>query len=63
MFIYPQDRETQSVSGGGAEREREGDTESKVGSRLWGVSTEPDAGPELTNREIMTWTEVQRSTK
>ena len=35
--------------------EREGDTESKAGSRLlWGVSTEPDAGLELTNREIVT---------
>ena len=34
--------------------EREGDTESKAGSRLRAVSTEPDAGLELTNREIMT---------
>ena len=45
-------RETQSVNGGGAERE--GDTESEAGSRLRTVSTEPDAGLELTNREIMT---------
>ena len=37
------------MSGGGAERE--GDTESEAGSRL---STEPDAGLELTNLEIMT---------
>ena len=36
-------------------REREGDTESETGSRLWAVSTEPDAGLEPTNREIMTW--------
>ena len=34
---------------GGAERE--GDTESETGSRL---CTEPDAGLELTDREIMT---------
>ena len=34
--------------------EREGDTESKVGSRLWVVSTEPNAGLKLTNHEIMT---------
>ena len=45
---------------GGAERE--GDTESETGSRLWVVSTEPDAGLELTDREIMTWAEVGRST-
>ena len=37
---------------GGAERE--GDTESETGSRLRGVSTEPDAGPELTDRETVT---------
>ena len=35
-------------------REREGDTESEAGSRLRAVSTEPDAGLEPTNREIMT---------
>ena len=35
-------------------KEREGDTESKAGSRLWAVSTEPDVGLELTNHEIMT---------
>ena len=40
------------MSGGGAERE--GDTESKVGSRLRAVSTEPDAGLELTGRDTMT---------
>ena len=48
------------MSGGG--EEREGDTASKEGSRLWAVSTEPDAGLELTNGEIMTWAEVGRST-
>ena len=49
-------RETQSVSGG--EAERKGDTESEAGSRLRAVSTEPDAELELTNREIMTLAEV-----
>ena len=34
--------------------EREGDTESEAGSRLWAVSTEPYAGLELTDCEIMT---------
>ena len=41
MFIYFWERECE----GGAERE--GDTESESGSRLWAVSTEPDAGLEL----------------
>ena len=49
--------ERQNVSGGGAEREE--DTESKAGSRLWAVSTEPDAGLEPTNCEIMTWAKVR----
>ena len=48
------------MSWGGAERE--GDTESEEGSRLQAVSTEPDAGLELTNCEIMTWAEVGRLT-
>ena len=39
-------------SRGGAERE--GDTESETGSRLRVVGTEPEAGLELTNREIVT---------
>ena len=38
---------------------REIDTESEAGSRLWAVSTEPHAGLELTNREIMTWAKVR----
>ena len=40
------------MSRGGAERE--GDTESEVGSRPQAISTEPDVGLELTNHEIMT---------
>ena len=49
----------QRVSGRGAERE--GNTESEAGSGLWAISTEPDAGLELTDREIMTWAEVWRA--
>ena len=45
-------RKRQSVSGGGAERE--GDTESEAGSGLRAVGTGPDAGLEPTNREIVT---------
>ena len=38
----------------GGRPEREGDTESEAGSRLRAVSTEPDVGLQLTDREIMT---------
>ena len=51
-FIYFSERQRQSVSELGAERE--GDTESEGGSRLRAVSTDPDAGLELMNHEIMT---------
>ena len=40
------------MSRGGAERQ--GDTESEVGSRVRAVNTEPDAGLELTECEIVT---------
>ena len=40
------------MSRGGAEREE--DVESKAGSRLRAVSTEPDAGLDFTTQEIMT---------
>ena len=60
MFICFWETETQSVSRRGSERE--GDTESEAGSRLWAVSAEPDAGLELTEREIVTWAEVGRLT-
>ena len=40
--------------GGEGGAEREGDTEAEAGSRLWAVSTQPDGGLELTNREIIT---------
>ena len=46
-------RERQTHRGGG-EGQREGDTESKAGSRLRAVNTEPDMGLEPTNCEIMT---------
>ena len=42
-----------SREGAEREREREGDTESEAGSRLQAVRTEPDAGLELTNDEIL----------
>ena len=52
MFYFIFERKRQSMSGQGAERE--GDTESKAGSGLEAVSTEPDVGLKLRNCEIMT---------
>ena len=54
-FIHFWDWERQSGSGGGAERV--GDTESKAGSSLWAVSTEPNAGLELT--DLRSWPELE----
>ena len=39
---------------GRAGAQREGDTESEAGPRPRAVRTEPDAGLELTDREIVT---------
>ena len=55
MFIYL----WKSASRG--ETERQGDTESEASSRLRAISPEPNAGLELTDREIMTWAEVGRA--
>ena len=52
VYSFLRDRERQEHERG---RGREGDTESKAGSRLRAISTEPDAGLELTDREIVTW--------
>ena len=60
MFIYfsQRERETERQSASGRGAEREGDTESEAGFSLWAVSTEPKAGPELMNCEIMTWAKI-----
>ena len=60
MFIYFWETERQSARRGGAERER--DTESDTGSRLRDVNTEPDPGLEPMKRGIMTWAKVRRLT-
>ena len=60
MFVFTFETERDRAWTG--EGQREGDTESKTVSRLWAVSTEPEAGLGLTDRQIMTWTEVGRST-
>ena len=58
MFTLERESAHERLSGGGAERE--GDTESETGSRFWAVSPEPDVGLELWNDEIMNWSEVGR---
>ena len=50
LFIFERQHEL-----GKRQREGEGDTESEAGSRLRDVSTESNAGLDLTNRESMTW--------
>ena len=64
MFIFDTHTRTHTHTHNecGRGREKERVTESEAGSRLWAVSTEPDAGLEPTNREIMTWAEVGRLT-
>ena len=57
MFYLSFERERERVSGEG---QREGETQNpKLGSRLRAVSTEPDVGLKLRNREIMTRAEVR----
>ena len=57
MFIL--ERERQSMNG---KRQREGDTESKAGSGLRAVGTEPDTELEPKNHDITTSAEVGRPT-
>ena len=52
VYLFLREGERQSVSGEGTEKE--GDTESEAGSRLRALSSEPNAGLELTDCEIMT---------
>ena len=59
MFIFTFETEGDRAWAGEGQRERE--AESKAGSRLSAVSTDPDSGLELVNREIMTWAEVRRT--
>ena len=46
----------------GKGQREEGDTESEADFRLRAVSTEPNAGLEPMNHEMMTWAEVGRLT-
>ena len=53
--FYFWERERQSTSRGGAQR----DTESEAGSKLQAVSVELGPGIKLTNDEIMTWSKIK----
>ena len=50
VYLFSRQRETEHEQGRG----RETETESEAGPRLRTISTEPDAGLELTSCEIMT---------
>ena len=58
LFIFEREREREPGRG------REGETQNpkQTPGSLWAVGTQPDAGLELTNCEIMTWAEVGRLT-
>ena len=58
MFINFWETERAWVGEGWRARE----TESEAASRLQALTTEPNAGLELMNHEIMTWAEVGRLT-
>ena len=55
MFIFERERKREWAGEG----QREGDTESEAGSRLWALSTDHDAGLKLMSFEIMTSAEVR----
>ena len=58
FILFLRERDTVRVGEG----QRETETESEVGSRLWAVSTEPNGGLTLTDCTIITWAEVGRPT-
>ena len=58
FIIFKRDRDKKQAG----KRQRERETELEAGSRLWAVSTEPDARLKLTYLEIVTWAEVGRLT-
>ena len=59
MYLFILERKSEQRRGREGERERERE---RIPSRLHIVSTELDAGLELTNREIMTWAEIKSQT-
>ena len=62
MFISFWERGRETECKQGRSTERDGDTESEADSGLWAVSTQPNAGLELTSHEIMSWAKVGHST-
>ena len=62
MFIFERERERQSTSRGGAERERETQNPKQAPRSEKAVRTEPDTGLKPANHEIMTWAKVRHLT-
>ena len=57
VYLFLREKERQSMSTGGADRE--GDLEIEAGFSLQATSTDPNVGLELTNHEIVTWAKVR----
>ena len=57
LFIL-REKESECMSKGGTEKEREGGRQ-RIPSRRLAVSAEPDAGLDPMNREIMTWAKIK----
>ena len=62
FYSFLRERERERYWEREGERQRDRETESEAGSRIWAVSTNPDAGLKLMNHELMTWAEVRRLT-
>ena len=60
IFIFERqtERERERVQVGRGRERGKHRIESEAGSRLWGVSTEPDVGLKFTTHEILTWAKV-----
>ena len=54
FYLFLRDRESQSMSRGGTERERETENPKQASGSIQAIRTEPTAGLELMNCEIMT---------
>ena len=55
-MYFDRERERERVHKQGRDRES---GKEKIPSRLHAVSTEPNVGLDLTNREIMTWAKIK----
>ena len=61
LMVILRERERERARERASKHEWRRDTQSEEGSRLRAISTEPDTGLKLMNREIMTWADVGHS--